>query len=435
MRGRAAFVILIAMTACAGAPKTPPKIHEVPIERPDANAPPPLPHRWQKTAELIRDPEMQKKVDDFAVLTLEQMPSAEDTIALMPRVDSEGTGVGGSKSAAYAAYEDLEATLAPADAVALIRHESPAVRAYFSEYVIFNISNGPMILYSLFGDTTPIETLNGCLGKNTTVADYALNEVLAYGKPVIDSDGGHFLKLVVGDTRLAPHTRGSALAYLAGLDPKAAHPIALAAAHDSDLKWRREGIRALGVVGDPKDIDLLTTANSSDAWQDREQVIAALDQIDTPAARDKLFALMDDNPLAVYAANAYARKSSVTDDDLIALLNTTVALGHLGDRASIPALRKQLFDAKPQHGGHYLAADALGDLKATEATDDLIKSLNDENFYTTIAAATALAKIGAVRALPAIEAAAAKAGTYEKPKILDAVAKLQAAKTNPKAKP
>ena len=35
-------------------------------------------------------------------------------------------------------------------------------------------------------------------------------------------------------------------------------------------------------------------------------------------------------------------------------------------------------------GGHYHAADALGNLKASEATDDLIKALHDENSGTPL---------------------------------------------------
>ena len=458
---------------------------------------PALSTSFSKTADLISDPEIRKKVDRLAALSVHPQPNQPEGFQFPElRVDGEQTGIDGQESDEWKAFADLRAVISHADAKALLRHENAAIRSYFAEFVASTMKpEAPELLYPLYGDTARVEMRGGCTGAVESVADVALGEIL-FDTAAINLARKSYFELVIGDTRLKPKTRGLALFYLAGIDGKTARPLAIAATHDANPDWKREGVRALGAIQNDADIELIGAGTKSADPQDRVQAIEALSKIDSPQVRDLISPQLLDPDFSVKSAAtyAYALQSTADDQAVQALLadtditissqtgrgladrgtlhalelveprlmssnqplagfeleglmnrlgdsgtpierhllasksinvvrDVTERLGRIGDQASIPAVRRLLVEGQIS----YVAAAALGNMKALDATDELVAALADENPNTRIAAAEALAKMNAQRALPAVAAAATKDTSFAKPNLVAAVAALKSA--------
>lgn len=463
-------------------------------------AAPVLYQTWSKTADLVRDPTTQKKVDALAALTLHDGIRPDGTMGPQWMIEAAAIGIDGGKSPAWVAFTDLARTLAPADAVALLRHESPAVRGYFARHVAHTRpSEAPELLYPLFGDATVVGDRSGCTASFTSIADLAFGE-LAYAGAETNLEREGLFAVIVEDKRIGVATRGKALAYVAELDKPFAHPLALAAAHDADPAWKQQGINALGLVGHEEDVELVAAGTTSADANEREKSATALGNIDGPASRNKLVPLLHDpdDDVRVAASRSYATQTCASEDVLAALLKDpsygiasgvgrTLAhtgtlhalrilepslmdaqtplggfelesllsavgepgipvmrrllssrssnvrndaihrLGVLDDQASIPAIRKGLTNGPSP----WVAAEALGDLHAIEATDDLVGRLHDPNPNMRIACAKALVGMDAKRALPALEEAANTDSTFAKSELVLAASKLRSPSRNP----
>lgn len=465
---------------------------------------------WSTTAQLNLDPATRKKVDALAALTLHQGPRRDPnaqggwSTGLVPTVMAKMTGDDGQRTPEWNAFADLEKTISDDDAKALLHHEDPVIRVYFAGHVARTMeADAPALLYPLLLDNTEVHTRSGCIGEISTVGEIVVDDITegddGFGEDLrtgaVDESRADVMTTIVADDRISQKVRAKTLSSLAMLNPTGAHPFAIAALHGTDSTWRQEGAQALGSIHDPADIAAIGALTKSADPGDREAAARALGKMDSPAARDLLVPLIDDQDDVVRAAaqGSYAAQSSASDAVLTKLLNgfdsrgpSAVAnalaergtlhslqllaptlmnadpkidtmsiegligqigapaipitrdlllsmsrnmndvamrkLGELGDKQSIPELRKLMREGQST----YLAADALGELDAKEAADDLVTVLTDVNPNSRIAAAKALVKIRAVQTLPALEKAASTDDTFAKPDIVKAALAMKA---------
>ena len=181
-----AFAFAFALAACAiHAPPTP--VVMEPIDQPalerSARNPPPPPAEppapaFKPTNELVSDPATQAKVDRLAKATRQLAILDDGTQVIVSGIDYSDEGPNGYNHASYLIYEDLIASISVADAVALIHHENPGVRAYFALYASTHLGDlAPPLLRSLFNDTTLIATMRGDRGHTETVGEYAMRRL------------------------------------------------------------------------------------------------------------------------------------------------------------------------------------------------------------------------------------------------------------------
>ena len=141
-------------------------------------------------------------------------------------------------------------------------------------------------------------------------------------------------------------------------------------------------IIVLGKIGDESLVDMLTTifTDSSELPAIRNDAIKSLGDIGNPRPVDKLLTLLKDT-------------DSRFDAGIVG------ALGRLKDRRSIPVLLEYLTMPNKPPEASRLVIDTLGDFKATEGVETLIKFLEDERDRFRWSASNSLGKISDGRAV------------------------------------
>lgn len=277
---------------------------------------PELYRTWATTSELVAEPAKRTRVDAFAAKTMKQGIRPDGTFGIVPTVEGPAIGEDGKKSELFASHRELAASLSREENVALLRHENPAVRAYFASHVGATMrAEASSALYALLADESSVLTVEGCVGRPRTVAEIALDALKSAGRRE------DLFVRVAGDARLPAHVRGAGLGHLATIAPGAARPIARAAASDTMEAWRREGVRVLGEIGDAEDVALLASATKDASDPVREAAAAALGEIDSEPSAAALVPLLKDSSASVRraAARAYAMQSCA-DPKIVAQL-------------------------------------------------------------------------------------------------------------------
>ena len=121
------------------------------------------------TRELVHDPSLQAEIDQLVQASMQLTILDDGTQLIAPTMDREAEGRRG-----YPLYQKLAAHISDDDAIALLRHENGAVRAYMADYVRSKMpGRARELLTPLYNDPTILSTPQGDRGYNTTVGAWA----------------------------------------------------------------------------------------------------------------------------------------------------------------------------------------------------------------------------------------------------------------------
>ncbi|MFO0553888.1 MAG: hypothetical protein U0271_36230 [Polyangiaceae bacterium] len=127
-----------------------------------AKSAPPAAGTFQPTAALVQDAELAKRVD---------------ALAASDRVESSHVGASGAQGPSYTRFLAVLEKVTSNDLRALLRHESPIVRAYVSESWVKEHPNELSAVVPLLDDNTEFKTLSGCMGGVQTVAQRVFSAI------------------------------------------------------------------------------------------------------------------------------------------------------------------------------------------------------------------------------------------------------------------
>ena len=272
--------------------------------------PPLAPLVWKTTAEIPGDASFHTLVDE---------------LARQPAIESSHVGAAGAPSKAYAAYQKVADVASPEQVVALLMHESPVVRGYLARQVARKRPDGAASLQPLFGDTTNVKTLAGCMGGEQTVAAVVMDatcDALRSGdaaQATRAAAAADLVEAVVRDRRLGP-VRGQALACLTVHDAKRGAALA------RDLLGEPTLVKAaLGALAASPSDEFAVVAPFADNPDPEVRAAAAraLGAGRSPAALARVTALLDDANARVRqtAAAAYTRHPLADGSRVKALLD------------------------------------------------------------------------------------------------------------------
>lgn len=110
--------------------------------------------------------------------TLPELKRIVGEIAKGEEATSHGIGEGGALSKQWARYEKLKQIARPGHLKALTNHPHPAVRCYaFQAMSVMHYAGVFDVLLDHVLDTAMVRTQFGCIGSETTVADYMIDVV------------------------------------------------------------------------------------------------------------------------------------------------------------------------------------------------------------------------------------------------------------------
>jgi len=201
------------------------------------------------------------------------------------------------------------------------------------------------------------------------------------------------------------HRREAVLALGQTEDPQAGSKL-LEALSDKDPMTRSLAAQRLGALKIASSRSALARVLATDSQEQVRQAAAfSLRQIEDPGATDALGkALKDSSPnvriLALTGLGHYKDASkgrlveAMCQDKSVEVRRTAVfVLGRLEDRASVPTL-EQLLKTDPDGAVRAGAAQALGDLRATESKEALRSLLKDPAKVVQASAARSLMMLG-----------------------------------------
>jgi HEAT repeat protein len=199
-------------------------------------------------------------------------------------------------------------------------------------------------------------------------------------------------------------------------------PILLQALQDKNLVWmRREIIRSLGEIGDPRAVPALLQMLQDESKQinEKDEVVAALVKIDDPQAVPALLQLLRKERISQKEHNWWSDETKKTlgrirkpqsisavlkvlqDEDANLRMAAAEVLGEIGSLQVIPALAQALLHDE-NAGVRKAAAKALGKIGDTRAVPDLLQALRNEEGDARAIAAKALGLIGDPQAVFAL---------------------------------
>src|SRR6185503_11328602 len=108
------------------------------------------------TADLIKDPDLAARVD---------------ALARERQVESEHVGYAGASSASYARFAAVLEKAPGAQELALLRHESPIVRAYVANDVAQRHPRDARALLPLTRDDAVVMFMDGCIMGQAKIGD------------------------------------------------------------------------------------------------------------------------------------------------------------------------------------------------------------------------------------------------------------------------
>ncbi|HET8987537.1 MAG TPA: HEAT repeat domain-containing protein [Humibacillus sp.] len=182
--------------------------------------------------------------------------------------------------------------------------------------------------------------------KDRQVASDAAAALVAIGAPAVEP-----LASVARNPE--HHGRWCASDALASIsDPRAVDALLLALGDESDVV-RKDAAAALGTIGDPRARDALLAALADPSDAVHGAAVSALGAIGGPPAVEPLIAELS----GPYSASAAA------------------ALGRIGDARAVGPLGRVLFDGEWR--SRWVAADVLGDLADPRAVEPLVRALLD----------------------------------------------------------
>ncbi|WP_411823118.1 HEAT repeat domain-containing protein [Leptospira sp. 'Mane'] len=241
---------------------------------------------------------------------------------------------------------------------------------------------------------------------------------------------------LLGLTKILDESTTLAAAYLAlgRIGAKKAVPTLAKALDLSFSKGKENAAISLVEIGDPKTIDLVFPLLESKTEETQLYVTEVLSGIPSLEAGKRALALLNSDKKSTWgnAAKIAGRQKYAPAreklESLLALESTpsrdsfAEALGWIGDKASIPVLRKVLLSGAKE--GPYGSAWALGVMGAKEAVGDLIIATNSSDGKLVSYALEALGSIRDESALPALTRLL-KNRPQMAPHVLSAVAQLQ----------
>lgn len=113
---------------------------------------------WAPTEQLIHEPGIVRLVDDLSRRGSHTGPTVS---------------IAGAPSGTYALFTRIVNEASPADITALLRHESPVVRAYMAEHVAAAMPQELSAMWTVVQDETKVYSTNGCIIRFTTVGGLA----------------------------------------------------------------------------------------------------------------------------------------------------------------------------------------------------------------------------------------------------------------------
>lgn len=271
----------LALVACTSKPAAAPPAQPPPPPRPAM--------KFETTVALVKDPELQKRVD---------------ALAAMKRLESAATGVAAAPSAVFAAWKAVQEKAAEDDLVALLRHEAANVRAYAARHVIRSLAARAAAVKPLLADDSRLPTTEGCMLGEQAVGELVL-DALCDSKG--SAEAGAVLVAAARDDSLGDRAR---TALVCAGKVGAAEAAALAREKLAPGQPPATVAAALGVLARADPQGICTAAlplAAHDAPEIRVAVAKALSACPDPAAGQALEKLLADpkDPVKVAAGGAW----------------------------------------------------------------------------------------------------------------------------------
>ncbi len=284
-------LVASAVAACHHESARPPVAQEtIAATPPTANA---LPDPKRAEAELAR------RVAVLAAIAPCFAIDSHGDEANLPCVESEGIGDGGAASKAFAAARLVAEAGNRAQLLALLAHPSPLVRAYIARWVGENSPDDVSRLVPLLADTTRVMVINGCIGREATIA---LVVVDALGSADGSDEAHALLRTITSDAGMPSEVRARALDALTSPCPIDVRAIALAWLSSKDPRLAAGAVRALAEAGAPADLPAIAALATHPDENVRFELARTLGMSRAPLAREVLARMRNDKKASVRSA-------------------------------------------------------------------------------------------------------------------------------------